>query len=270
MHNKSKVILVTGTSSGMGLACASHLHDCGYGVYGSARRDSLSNPDFEVLKMDVDSDESVNDCVGRLIEREGKIDVVVNCAGFRITGSVEDTSIEEAKAQFETNFFGVMRVCRAVLPGMRERGAGLIVNISSLGGLISAPFHGVYCASKFAVEGMTEALRMEVARFGIKVVLVEPGDFKTKFTGNRKKTEASQTNAAYKTQFENSLKAMEHAEQRGPEPTAVAKLVKKIIETPNPKLRYVAAPGVQPLAPLMKRFLPWSVCENIFMKYFGV
>ncbi|MFH1743990.1 MAG: SDR family NAD(P)-dependent oxidoreductase, partial [bacterium] len=209
-------------------------------------------------------------CFEEILEKENGIDVVINCAGFGLAGSVEDTSTEEAKSQFETNFFGVMRVCRAALPGMRERGSGLIVNISSLGGLISAPFHGVYCASKFAVEGVTEALRMEVARFGIKVVLVEPGDFKTKFTGNRKKTEASQTNPAYQEQFENSLRAMEQAEQRGPEPAILARLIRKIIETPNPKLRYVAAPGMQPLAPLLKRILPWSVCEKIFMKHFGV
>ncbi|MFH1538648.1 MAG: SDR family NAD(P)-dependent oxidoreductase, partial [bacterium] len=209
-------------------------------------------------------------CFEEILEKENGIDVVINCAGFGLAGSVEDTSTEEAKSQFETNFFGVIRVCRAALPGMRERGSGLIVNISSLGGLISAPFHGVYCASKFAVEGVTEALRMEVARFGIKVVLVEPGDFKTKFTGNRKKTEAAQTNPAYQEQFENSLKAMEQAEQRGPEPTILASLIRKIIETPNPKLRYVAAPGMQPLAPLLKRILPWSVCEKIFMKHFGM
>lgn len=270
MNDNKNIVLITGASSGIGLACAAHLHDRGYKVYGTSRKGEIPGAAFESVKMDVDSDDSVSGCIGKLIEKEGKIDVVINCAGFGITGAVEDTSIEEARAQFETNFFGVIRVCRAALPGMRERGAGLIVNISSLGGLISAPFHGAYCASKFAVEGMTEALRMEVMRFGIKVALIEPGDFKTKFTGNRKKTEASRTNPAYKTRFENSLKAMERAEQNGPGPAAIAKLIEKIIKTPNPKLRYVAAPGAQPLAPLVKRLLPWSVCEKIFMRHFGV
>src|SRR5215210_851396 len=115
------------------------------------------------MRMDVGEEGSIGEGVEQVLEAEGRIDAVVNCAGFGIAGAVEDTSIEEAKAQFETNFFGVLRVCQAVLPAMRERRSGLIINISSIAGLISVPFQGFYSASKFALEGLTEALRLEVS-----------------------------------------------------------------------------------------------------------
>jgi NAD(P)-dependent dehydrogenase (short-subunit alcohol dehydrogenase family) len=271
MSSEKKVVLVTGGTSGIGKAIAVHLHEKGYRVYGAARRpEAAQGAPFQVVKLDVDSDASVEQCVSQLVAAEGGIDVLVNGAGFGITGPVEENTIEEAKAQFETNYFGVVRMCRAALPRMRAARKGLIVNISSLGGLVSVPFHAHYCASKFAVEGLTEGLRMEVARFGIKVVLVEPGDYKTGFTSGRKVGCASQNDCPYNPQFINSLKKMEESELKGPEPAPIARLVARIIETPSPKLRYAVAPPPQNLLPPLKRLLPWSIIEKIIASNYGI
>ncbi|MGD1994460.1 MAG: SDR family oxidoreductase, partial [Anaerolineae bacterium] len=185
--NEKEVVLITGASSGIGKACADHLVQQGYRVFGTSRRAPFppqpAKPGEPVMiRLDVDDEASVGQVVGHLHQSVGHIDVVVNNAGFGVAGAVEDTTLAEARAQMETNFFGVVRVCRAVLPRMRERGAGLIVNVSSLGGVIALPFQAFYSASKFAVEGFTEALRMEVKPFGVQVVLIQPGDLSTGFT----------------------------------------------------------------------------------------
>src|SRR6185295_4263495 len=150
-----KVIIITGASSGIGKACADHLKSRDHKVYCASRstEDQLAAGN---VSLDVDDDDSVRLAVQRVLDDAGRIDVVINAAGFGIVGAVEDTSIEEAKMQFETNFFGVVRVCKAVLPVMRDQRSGLIVNISSIAGLVSLPFQSFYSASKFALEGMTE------------------------------------------------------------------------------------------------------------------
>jgi NAD(P)-dependent dehydrogenase (short-subunit alcohol dehydrogenase family) len=271
MNMEKKVVLVTGGTSGIGKAIAGHLHEKGFNVYGAARRPEVAQGSpFPVLKLDVDSDESVAQCMSRLIASAGKIDILINNAGFGIAGPVEENSIAEAKAQFETNYFGVVRMCRSVLPYMREAHKGLIINISSLGGLVSVPFHAHYCASKFAVEGLTEGLRLEVACFGIKVVLIEPGDYKTGFTSYRKISGAAKDGCPYNPQFINSLKKMEASELSGPEPDPIARLVLRIIKTPSPKLRYHIAPAPKNLMPALKRILPWSAIEKIIASNYGI
>jgi NAD(P)-dependent dehydrogenase (short-subunit alcohol dehydrogenase family) len=190
-------VLITGASSGIGKACAEYLFMRRCRVYGTSRRtphvEPRSTPPeavplFQTIPLDITSDESVEKAVSLVLESEGRIDAVVNNAGFGLAGAVESTSIAEAREQFETNFFGTMRVCRAVLPAMRRQGHGHILNVSSVAGQIGIPFQGIYSATKFAVEGLTEALRLEVAPFGIRVVLIEPGDFHTGFTANRRRT----------------------------------------------------------------------------------
>jgi NAD(P)-dependent dehydrogenase (short-subunit alcohol dehydrogenase family) len=271
MNMDTKVVLVTGGTSGIGKTIAGHLHAKGHKVYGAARRpEALRDSPVPVVKLDVDSDESVAYCVSQIIASEGKIDVLINSAGFGIAGPVEENSMAEVKAQFETNYFGVVRMCRAALPHMRDARKGLIINISSLGGLVSVPFHAHYCASKFAVEGLTEGLRLEVARFGIKVVLVEPGDYKTGFTSGRKIAAASKDDSPYNPQFKNSLKKMEAGELNGPEPAPIARLVARIIDTKSPKLRYPVAPFPQNLMPPLKRLLPWSAIEKIIASNYGI
>jgi len=218
--------------------------------------------------MDVTRDESVHQAVDFIVREAGRLDVVVNNAGFGVAGAVEDTSIEEAKAQLETNFFGVLRVCRAVLPMMRAQGEGLIVNISSLGGIIALPFQALYSASKFAVEGLTEALRMEVRPFGIRVTLVEPGDMRTEFTARRVRVAASGEGSAYRSFFERVIRVVEEDEQHGGSPEAVAILLERILRSPNPAPRYRVGPAFQRLAAVLKGVMPGRLFEWALMKYY--
>src|SRR5262245_54772812 len=163
-----KVVLVTGASSGIGRAVATHLASCGPRVFGTSRHPAAEASDgIEWVAMDVDDDASVERGVASVLQRAGRLDAVVNNAGWALMGPVEETSIDEARAQMETNFFGVLRVCRAVLPVLRRQGGGHIVNVSSLGGVFGMPFSGIYSASKFALEGLSESLRFETRRHGI-------------------------------------------------------------------------------------------------------
>jgi NAD(P)-dependent dehydrogenase (short-subunit alcohol dehydrogenase family) len=177
-----KVALVTGASSGIGEATAGQLAAAGFSVFGGSRTATAGcGTAVEQVVLDVRDDTSVRDCVDQVLAEAGRIDVLVNNAGYLCAGAVEEVSAAEAQAQFETNYFGVARMTAAVLPGMRERRAGHIITISSLTGLAAVPFWGHYSASKFAVEGLMEALRHEVRPFGIGVALVEPGAIRTPF-----------------------------------------------------------------------------------------
>lgn len=268
---KEKVALITGASSGIGKACAEVLVKSGIKVYGTSRKakfppDLNSNP--ILVQMDVNDDESVNRAVSYILEKEGKIDILVNNAGFGIAGPVEETPLEAAKNQFETNFFGVHRVIKAVLPQMRERKDGLIVNISSIGGIIPLPFQPFYSASKFAVEGLTEALRMELIPFNIKVVLIEPGDLKTEFTDRRVKF--IKEGSEYMPYFERTIKVVEHDERNGGSPEEVAKVLKKIIKSRNPKPRYTAGPTYEKVAVFLRRILPGKLFTWALAKYYRI
>ncbi len=259
MRSEPRVVLITGASSGIGAACASHLASNGFRVYGASRR-AQAPPGVEPLAMDVSSDASVNQAIQAILAREGHLDIVVNNAGMGIAGAIEDTSIEEARAQFETNFFGVMRVCRAALPEFRARRAGRLINIGSIGGLIAIPFQGLYSASKFAVEGLTEALRLEVRAFGVHVVLIEPGDHRTSFTDARRMTVASSA-SPYAETAARAIARMARDEQAGPPPEAVARLLHRVVNTANPRLRYTVGPAAQRAGVWAKRLLPNAVME---------
>lgn len=256
-----KVVLVTGASSGIGLACADLLEAGGYKVYRASRSSAQ--------RLDVCDDESVRQCVALIVEREGRIDAVVNNAGMAIAGAIENTSLEEAQRQFEVNFFGVMRVCRAVLPVMRAQRSGHIVNVGSIGGLIAIPYQGLYSASKFALEGFTEALRLEVKQFGIRVVLIEPGDHRTGLTASRHETQQSANDSVYGGRFRTAVDRMAADEQNGPGPAAVAKLVGRVIATENPRLRYTAGPLVQRGALWLKRLGPYALIEKAMTVYYS-
>jgi short-subunit dehydrogenase len=169
--------------------------------------------------------------------------VVINNAGYSLAGSIEDTNLREAQQIFCTNFFGVHRVCRQVIPIMRKQGKGKIINISSLIGLVGIPFQGFYAASKYALEGYTEALRLELAPFNIMVSLVEPGDFHTTLTDHRKISKECQLDSAYKDRFRRVIKEVEKSERKGESPQKFAHLIEKIIRTPNPRLHYRIGPG---------------------------
>ncbi len=226
----------------------------------------LVNSNIEMLSLNVDDESSVQAAIENLLEKTGRLDGVVNNAGFALMGSVEDTSIEEAKAQMETNFFGVLRVCRAVLPVMRKQGSGHIINISSLAGALGLPFSGLYSASKFALEGMTESLRLELRPFGVRVVLIEPGDFNTQLPARRRTASESEINAAYQKKFAQFKSAQEKDEAKAPSPEPVAYLVERILRTDTPALRYTVGMFGQRIVVPLKRLLPqrvfeWTLCK---------
>jgi NAD(P)-dependent dehydrogenase (short-subunit alcohol dehydrogenase family) len=217
--------------------------------------------------MDVTDDHSVDAAVAQVIREAGAIDALVNNAGYGLAGAVEDTTSAEALHQMNVNFMGAFRVTRAVLPGMRQRGSGVIVNVSSLGGLFGLPFQAFYSASKFAMEGFTESLRFEVRPFGIRVVLVEPGDVKTAFTGRRvRATESS----AYRDRLSRCMRAVETEEQKGVPPESIARLICNIVEGRAQGPRYTCGALIQRLSPILKRILPGRLFEKIIGSFYGM
>jgi len=266
---ETRNVLITGASSGIGRACGLYLHEHGFRVYGTSRRGSFDGNPFAMLQMDVSDDASIQHGVDTIIKRDGRIDIVVNNAGIAIAGPLESTSISEAQHQLDINFFGAFRVCRAVLPVMRRQRGGYIVSIGSIGGQIAIPYQSLYSASKFALEGMMEALRLEVRPFGVRVVLIEPGDTRTPITLNRTKAAEAATQNAYQS-YSAALKRMEDDERNGPAPEGVARLLKRILNTPNPRLRYTVGPAVQRAAVWLKRLLPNGLVEYGMRKYYGL
>jgi short-subunit dehydrogenase len=221
-----------------------------------------------MILMDVNNDDSVKKAVNHIMKKTGRIDVLINSAGFGISGAIEETTVDKAKEQFETNFFGIHRVCREILPTMRKHGTGCIINISSIGGLLGLPFQGFYCATKYAIEGYSESLRMEVKSFGIKVVLIEPGDIKTQFTHRREKIDDKIQKSDYYNYSKNTLSIVERDEQGGPVPLKVAFLIEKIINKKSPKIRYKIGSTSQKLIASLRHVLPDKVIHWILMKYY--
>jgi NAD(P)-dependent dehydrogenase (short-subunit alcohol dehydrogenase family) len=265
-----KVVLITGASSGIGRACAELLSARGHTVYGTSRKQAPAPTGYRMLEMDVTRDDSVQRAVSTVLEREGHLDVVVNNAGYALAGAVEDTSLEEAQRQLDTNFFGVLRVCKAVLPSMRARGSGLIVNVSSLGGVVGLPFQGLYSASKFALEGLTESLRQEVAAFGVQVALLQPGDVRTPITENRVRAQRCGPDSAYGSAFEAALRIIEKEERAGAPVERVAQEVLALMERKPVAVRYAVGHLSQRLLTSTKAFLPSRLFERFVMSYYGL
>jgi len=237
MPTDPRIALVTGASSGFGKATASLLAARGVRVFGTSRSPRGHRGDgFEMLELDVDSDASVDRCVSEVQRTAGAVDVLVNNAGQVLTGSIEETSTEEAKAHFETNFFGAVRMTRAVLPSMRQRRRGWIVNVGSIAGTIPVPFEGFYAAGKAALLAYSRALRLEVSRFNIRVSVVEPGFFKTNL-GNARKTTANPLDA-YAGARERAVGRLQEHIDDGADPRIVAQTIVGIVENPSPRLRY--------------------------------
>jgi len=272
---RQRVVLITGASSGFGQACARHLASRGYRVFGTSRRadkNSVAGPSlspatpYHMIPMDVRDTASVQAGVDMVIHTAGCIDVVVCNAGYGLAGSVEDSSVAEVRQQFETNFLGTWRVCRAVLPHLRRQKGRYLVIVGSLAGRIGIPFQAAYSASKFALEALAESLRLEVKPWGLHVVLIEPGDFRTGFTRHRQKAAAARDNPTYADAFTRALSVMEADEQNGPAPEHIAALMEDIITHPAPRLRYTAGPIPQRVGVLLKGILPGRVFEWLMLK----
>jgi NAD(P)-dependent dehydrogenase (short-subunit alcohol dehydrogenase family) len=226
------VALVTGSSSGIGAAIASQLARDGYLVFGGSRR-ANAPAGIEALALDVTSDASIQAAVDAIVARTGRLDVLVNNAGQLIAGAIEELTLDEARSQFETNFFGVARCVRAVLPQMRAQRGGKIVTMSSLAGLVPVPFWGYYNASKFAVEGYCETLRAELKPLGISVSMVEPGAISTSLFAQPTAAKME----AYTPWRDRALKTMAGFEAKAPAPEVVARAVSRIVSKPRPPLR---------------------------------
>ncbi len=267
------MVLVTGASAGIGRACADLLHAGGWTVVGASRR-GTSSGGWEGLVMDVDADESVRAGVDGVLARHGRIDAVVASAGWGVAGAVEHTTVDEAKAQLETNFWGVTRVVQAVLPAMRAQGGGRLVLISSIGGIVAIPFQAFYSASKFALEGMAEALAYEVAPFAVAVTLVEPGNVRTDFTANRRMAGASGDGAsgddAYGEALARAIGVMERDEADGVAPEVVARSVRAVLGARNPPRRVSVGRAGERIGILAKRLLPFRLFESAAKGSLGV
>jgi len=274
MTTPTRVALVTGASAGLGRACADRLAAAGWAVTGASRRGTSGSASgsgaWTGLVMDVDDDDSVRAGVAGLQEQFGGIDALVAAAGWGVAGPAEETSIAEAKAQFETNFWGCVRVVQAVLPQMRARRAGRIVLISSLGGVIGIPFQAYYSASKFALEGFAEALAYEVAPFGIAVTLVQPGNFATDFTASRRMAAATTGPSDYAAATAKAVTAMERDERNGAAPRDVAAAVQRVLEARRPPRRVSVGKTSERAGLIAKRLLPFRLFEAAAKGSLGV
>lgn len=256
-----RIALVTGASSGIGAATARRLARAGFIVYGAARRldrlAELAADGVRPLSLDVTSDDSMTAAVEHVLGEAGRIDVLVNNAGYGSYGAIEDVPMDEARRQVEVNLFGLARMIQLVVPGMRLRGGGTIVNVTSMGGKITTPFGGWYHASKFAVEGLSDALRVEVAPFGIDVVVIEPGAIRTEWGGIAMDTaRAASGDGAYAERVRAMSTALDGPiAQRGADPDVVARAIERAVTAKRPRTRYAIGFLARP-ALLARRVLP--------------
>ena len=268
-------VLITGASAGIGRATALFLAERGYNVIATSREasrlDGLHEDAAERgvavtgVELDINSDEAVSLVVPELIQRHGAIDALVNNAGFGLWGPVEALSDAELKNQFEANFFAAVRMMQAVLPAMIEQRRGTIVNISSVLGRMGTPFNGAYVASKFALEGISESLKIEVQPFGVRVALVEPGLFRTNFGANSVRGEATEDSDAYAPLIRRYSGNHDIFEHLGGNPVRVAKVVHKVITSPSPNFRYPV--GIDARAGMLAaRVLPERIYWRIMSK----
>jgi len=266
----SQVILITGASSGLGKATAEFLASKGYVVYGTIRNPSGEELPFKMIRMDVTDEPSVTAAVNRVIDTEGKIDAVINNAGMHTAGAIESFTDQEVNLQMDTNFTGFVRVTRAVLPFMRAQGGGKIINISSIGGMIGLPFQGLYSAAKFAIEGYSEVLAMEVKPWNIKVVVINPGDFKTGVTANRIITKKDTEGSDYQQRIKKAVAIMGKDEQSGYDPLVMAKTIEKIIRRKNPRYRFIVGRFDQRLIARIRHLLPPRLVRWIMADHYKV
>jgi len=268
-HSPANVVLVTGSSSGIGRACCHRLGRSVRRVYGCCRTQDAGEA-WQHLRLDVDNDASVQGAIEEVARREGHIDALVHCAGFSLAGAIEDTAIDEAKAQLETNFFGTVRLLRAVIGVMRRQRRGRIIVVGSIGGLIGLPFIGYYSASKFALNGLIEALRPEVAPFGIDVTILNPGDFNTAISTNQMRARNATMASAYSLSFQRTIARYDQNVRNARSPDVVARKVERLLSRRSLPARCVVGSPVEMLAAWTKPVMPSRTFEYLFRKSYGV
>jgi short-subunit dehydrogenase len=265
----SKVVLITGGSSGIGKSIAVFLSKKGFIVYGTSR-----NPEkiteklpFNLISLDVTKQQSIQKAVDTIIVKEGRIDVLINNAGVGITGPIEETPDSEIKKAFQTNVFGPVDLIKSVLPQMRKQNTGLIINITSIAGYMGLPYRGIYSATKGTLELLTEALRMEIKDFNIKMTNVAPGDFTTNIASGRYHSPILE-DSPYKKPYGNTLKLMDEHVDQGNDPIEMAEVIYKIIHINNPKIHYKVGAFMQKFSIVLKRLLPDKTYEKILLNHF--
>lgn len=264
----SKVVLITGGSSGIGKAIGEFLFHKGFIVYGTSRNpERISNSIFPLLQLDVRNSESIHKAIAQILQKSGRLDVVINNAGVGITGPLEEIPTQEIKNNFETNFFGPVEVMKAVLPQMRLQKSGLIINITSIAGYMGLPYRSIYSASKGALELITEALRMEVKQFGIHITNVAPGDFATNIAAGRYHAPVLK-GSDYENTYGRTLEMMNEHVNHGSNPTEMANAIFKIIQNPVPKGHYKVGSILQKFSIVLKRMLSDKQYEKILMKHY--
>ena len=272
----AKVALVTGGSSGIGEATALKLHELGYTTYAAARRvqrmEHLTKAGIRPLAMDVTDEESLQSSVKHILDEQGRIDVLVNAAGYGSYGAIEDVPLSEARGQFEVNVFGAARLTQLVLPHMRDQHSGTIINITSMGGKIYTPLGGWYHATKFALEALSDCLRMEVKPFGINVVVIEPGGIQTEWPGiAADKLKKASSGGSYTKQADAVAASLtsDATARRSSPPTLIADTVGKAVTTRRPRTRYAVGYGARPII-FMHDVLPDRAFDAFIRRATGV
>lgn len=264
-----KVVLITGASSGIGKETAKLLSQSGLIVYGAARRlekmQDLKDAGVHVMAMDVTDDRSMVKGVQDILTAEKRIDVLVNNAGYGSYGSLEDVPLSEAKYQFEVNVFGMARLTQLVIPQMRSQKSGKIINISSIGGKLGEPHGAWYHATKFAVEGLSDSIRMELKQFGIQVIVIEPGAIITEWNRiSRENLIKRSGNTAYKTMAVQQVHMMEKADKWGSQPVVIARVIKRAVDSPHPRTRYAAGGGAKPIL-FLRSLVPDKLFDRLYL-----
>ncbi len=267
--NMKKVVLITGASSGIGKETAKLLSQSGFIVYGAARRlekmQDLQDSGVHILSMDVTDEDTMVKGVQDILKTEKRIDVLVNNAGYGSYGSLEDVPLSEAKRQFEVNIFGMARLTQLVIPQMRMQKKGKIINISSIGGKLGEPHGAWYHAAKFAVEGLSDSMRMELKQFGIDVIVIEPGAIVTEWNRIARENLIKMSgNTVYKTLAVKHAQMMEKADKWGSKPIVIARAIKRAIDSNNPRTRYAAGGGAK-LVLFLKSIISDKMFDRLFL-----
>lgn len=266
----SKVVLITGGSSGIGRTVGIYLQQKGYKVYGSSRKpENIVNSPFPLVTIDVCDTTTIHQAVQEIIEKEGRLNVLINNAGVGITGPIEEIPLQEIQSNFHTNVFGPIEMMKAVLPIMRNQKSGLIINITSIAGYMGLPYRGIYSASKGALELVTEAIRMEVKPFNIKVTNIAPGDFATDIASRRFHAPVIKT-SPYAAIYSAQLATINQHVNDGGDPIDMAKVIDRILTENDPKVHYKVGAFMQKFSVFLKRILPDTMYEKMLMNHYKI